>query len=438
MSLVPAVPAARWGSFALIRLNAFSFGVSGFLLAMDTVVLPVLVLAVAPDNFKNSYLALLGLSGLLVAAVTQPLVGRLSDRTRSPLGRRAPYLIWGIFWVCACLAGVRMAPDFWTLFGVWVFVQINLNIANGPGQALIRDLVPPERINAASSIKILLDAAGGVTLIFIAGTLIGLEAAPGVVDWRWLTLALLGVGLLAAGTVTCQTVLSRQPPPAASAADEPPQPARQRLNLEFSLFLLSRLLLMAAVFIFPTYGLYFVMDVVEVEQPAQVVAWMILAIGGALVLAAWLSGRVFDRLGRKPVALAGAVGAALATAALLAANGALAVVLTASVIGAAVGMLLSANWAMANELSDRQNAGLLMGIVNLATIGGAAAARTLGPFIDWLNRFSEDRGYYGLIALCAALFLLGALALLPVKAGQRRPAEGGTTAAGGEPPGGRG
>ena len=197
----------------LIRLNAFSFGVSGFLLAMDTVVLPVLVLAVAPDNLKNTYLAMLGISGLLVAAITQPLVGRLSDRTRSPLGRRAPYLIWGICWVCACLAGVRMAPDFWTLFGVWVFVQVNLNIANGPGQALIRDLVPPERINAASSIKILLDAAGGVTLIFIAGTLIGLEAAPGVVDWRWLTLALLGVGLLAAGSVTCQTVLSRQPPP---------------------------------------------------------------------------------------------------------------------------------------------------------------------------------------------------------------------------------
>ena len=145
---------------------------------------------------------------------------------------------------------------------------------------------------------------------------------------------------------------------------------------------------------------------------------------------------MFDRLGRKPVALAGAVGAALSTAALLAAGSALAVVITASVIGAAVGMLLSANWAMANELSDRQNAGLLMGIVNLATIGGAAAARMLGPFIDGLNRVSEDLGYYGLICLCAGLFLLGALALLPVKAGQRRPAESGATApaSGSEPP----
>jgi len=35
---------------------------------MDTVVLPIIVLTVAPDELKNTYLAILGISGLLMAA----------------------------------------------------------------------------------------------------------------------------------------------------------------------------------------------------------------------------------------------------------------------------------------------------------------------------------------------------------------------------------
>ena len=53
---------------------------------MDTVVLPVIVLTVAPEEFKNTYLAVLGISGLLMAAMVQPTIGRISDRTQSPLG----------------------------------------------------------------------------------------------------------------------------------------------------------------------------------------------------------------------------------------------------------------------------------------------------------------------------------------------------------------
>ena len=149
-----------WSSLALIRLNAFSFGVSGFILAMDTAVLPVIVLGVAPEALKNTYLAMLGMGGLLVAAVVQPLIGRFSDRTRSPLGRRVPYIGFGTAAVCGSLALVAVAPNFAALFAAWMFIQANLNVAYGPGMALIRDLVPRSRVGAASSLKILMDAAG--------------------------------------------------------------------------------------------------------------------------------------------------------------------------------------------------------------------------------------------------------------------------------------
>ena len=120
---------SRWSGFALIRLNAFSFGVTGFILAMDTAVLPVIVLSLAPESLKNTYLAMLGMGGLLVAAVIQPLIGRLRDRTRSPLGRRVPYIIFGVTVVCSSLALLALAPNWAALFGVWMFIQANLNIA---------------------------------------------------------------------------------------------------------------------------------------------------------------------------------------------------------------------------------------------------------------------------------------------------------------------
>ncbi|MBC8279172.1 MAG: hypothetical protein H8E48_00155, partial [Chloroflexi bacterium] len=83
----------KWSQWDLLKLNSFSFGITGFILAMDTVVLPVFVLTVAPDELKNTYLAVLGISGLVMAALVQPTIGRISDRTHSPLGRRVPFIL---------------------------------------------------------------------------------------------------------------------------------------------------------------------------------------------------------------------------------------------------------------------------------------------------------------------------------------------------------
>jgi hypothetical protein len=52
--------------------------------------------------------------------------------------------------------------------------------------------------------------------------------------------------------------------------------------------------------------------------------------------------------------------------------------------------------------------------VNLSTIGGAALPRLFGPGIDLLNHTADDLGYQALIGGCAAFFVAGALAILPV------------------------
>ena len=418
MSRASAQPS--WSSLSLIRLNAFSFGVTGFITAMDTAVLPVIVLSLAPESLKNTYLAMLGLGGLLVAAIMQPLIGRLSDRTRSPLGRRVPYIIFGTVVVCGSLVFLVLSPNLAALFATWMFIQANLNIAYGPGMALIRDLVPRYRVGVASSIKILMDAMGGLILITASAALIGQAAGSGLgpvpvyVNWEWAVYALLGTALAISVVVTCTTVLTRDPRRRARPVRRSEAASPRVLNRQFGLFLFSRLLLMTAIYSFPTYGLFFLRDVVEADNPAQTLSQMIPAIAGALAMAVFAAGWISDRIGHKPVVIAGAAAGAVSTSWLLLVDTTSGVLVTASIIGASAGALLSANWALANVLGDEQRAGTHIGIVNLSTIGGAAIPRLFGPGIDLLNHTSEDLGYTALIAGCAALFVVGAVALLPV------------------------
>ena len=59
----------------------------------------------APD-LPNTALGILGFIGLLVAMVVQPLVGVFSDRAKTKLGRRLPFIIGGAVLI---LAGIWLA-----------------------------------------------------------------------------------------------------------------------------------------------------------------------------------------------------------------------------------------------------------------------------------------------------------------------------------------
>ena len=414
----------KWNQWDLLKLNSFSFGITGFILAMDTVVLPVIVLTVAPDDLKNTYLAILGISGLLMAAAVQPTIGRISDRTQSPLGRRVPFIFWGTAFAAIGLIGVRLAPNFGVLFAVWIFIQANVNIAYGPGLALIRDCVPLNRIGMASSMKIMFDAAGGAAMIAVTGALIGKTGTS--VDWEWIALGILAFLMIMAVSITTVVVSRRElREPSNSQRSDVGSPLRSVLNPQMGLFLVSRLVMITSIASFQTYGLFFLRDSVGLENPAEALGRMILVIAGALAIAVYISGWVSDRVGRKPVVMVGAIGAAISTLWMLTADSSTHVLIIASVMGASVGVLLSANWALANELADEGQAGLHIGIVNLATIGGAALAKMLGPGIDALNRIPgrpDDFGYQVLIAGAAAFFVLGALLLMPLKTTRRESA----------------
>ena len=405
-----------WSILALLRLGAFGFGTTGFFVAMDAVILPVLVLGVAPEGAKNTFLGTLGLCGMMVAALVQPLVGLYSDQTRSALGRRVPYMLWGTTFVCLGLAGLGFISGFMTLLVLWLVVQANASIGYGPFQAVIRDLVPVHRIGVASSIKIQADAAGGVVLLAVSSTLLSRYNGPESAIWLWAALGLIGLVLISCVAISSITIVPRERTTLSPAVlRQRGLVPREPLHPQLIWFVASRFLMFSAIAVFPTYGLFFLRDVVKVDNPAQSLGTAVLAVGGALALSVYPAGWLSDRVGRKPVVMVGAIAAAVGSIAILTAESTIQVVGIASIIGAALGVVLSANWALANELGTSGREGQHMGIVNLATVGGVATAKLMGPVVDLINLATPIGGYTTLLIACSVFFVLGALLLLPLK-----------------------
>ncbi len=108
---------------------------------------------------------LIWLAGPFTGMVVQPLIGALSDKTKSRFGRRRPYLLGGALiasialWLfpnsgnIAHFVGLDIYPWAGLLIAaalIWV-IDACINIAQGPYRALIPDVIIPEQHSLANS-----------------------------------------------------------------------------------------------------------------------------------------------------------------------------------------------------------------------------------------------------------------------------------------------
>jgi MFS family permease len=90
-----------------------------------------------------SLIGLLANERSFVGAFVQPIVGRMSDRTRSPLGRRRPFFLVGVPLMSLSLMLLAFHPDFWLMLLLMTIGSFFLAVAMDPYNALMADLFPP-------------------------------------------------------------------------------------------------------------------------------------------------------------------------------------------------------------------------------------------------------------------------------------------------------
>jgi len=402
-----------------VKITLFGFALTALWQSLHTIILPLRLLDFVPEAQKNTYLGLLTLSGLFLAMLVQPIAGVISDRSGFRWGRRRPYILIGGIIALLIIPGIGLASGFAAIFIVYCLLQLSTNIAQGPFQAFIPDFVPQNKRGTASGVKALFEIVGGVILVYLASLFMDRYFAGEGSQWLWLVLGILAVVLL--GAMIATLVMVKEKPVTVgnrrtSLLAALYQTAREVLaNRDIVWFLASRLLVYMAFTTIQQFALYFLRDVIGVTNPAEATArFSIFAVVGMLIVV-WPAGYLSDRIGRKPITIASGILGALGIAIIAVSQEYGTILWAAAIIGIAIGAFNSTNWALATDLVARGEEARYLGIANMATAGGAALARAIGPAIDFFNNKSPGLGYNFMLMVCLAYFIVGAALVLKVK-----------------------
>ncbi len=90
-------------------------------------------------------LPLLWIAAPLTGLIVQPIVGYLSDRTWSGLGRRRPYFLAGAVLASLALFAFPNVPALWIAAGMLWVLDASINISMEPFRAFVGDQLPPSQ-----------------------------------------------------------------------------------------------------------------------------------------------------------------------------------------------------------------------------------------------------------------------------------------------------
>jgi Na+/melibiose symporter-like transporter len=403
-----------------VKITLLGFALTALWQSLHSIILPLRLLDFVAESQKNTYLGLLTLSGLFLAMFVQPLAGAVSDRSNLKWGRRRPYILVGGIIAALFIPGIGIAGKYATIFIVYCLLQIFSNVAQGPYQAFIPELVPPDKHGRASGVKGLLEITGGVALVYLASIFMDRYSSNGDSYNLWLVLGILIFVVLAALAATL--LLVREPPTGITRHQTPFLETLSLIfrkdiwtNHDFVWFLASRLLVFMAFTTIQQFALYYLRDVIGVTNPAEATArFSIVAVVGMLIVV-WPAGYLSDRIGRKLLTvISGMLGATgIGVIALSQEYGT--ILWAAGLIGIAMGIFNSTNWALATDFAPKSEEARYLGVANMATAGGAVLARLIGPGIDFFNNRDALSGYTFMLLVCLAYFVIGAVLVLKIR-----------------------
>jgi Na+/melibiose symporter-like transporter len=400
----------------LLVINVYWIGLSFMWNSLHPIILPAILLYLVPEDLKNSYLGLLTFIGLILAMVIQPISGAASDRWQSRWGRRRPLALIGTSLDFIFLALLAWSGNIAIVIVGYIGLQIVSNIAHGPMQGLIPDMVPEEQMGAASSVKNLMDMGGLIIVSLAAGRLL----SP---NDRYPTTIMIVVMAVLAISAAITFIFTKEKPTSEQAKNHNRISFNDIFQIDFSgnrnyfRLIASRFMFLIGIYGVQTFAQYFIRDVMQAPNPIQATGDLMAALALSLVACSLIGGWLSDRIGaRKVVAIASVIAAAGAFL-LIFAKDLATMTLYASILGAGIGFYLTSNWAFASKLAPKAEAGKFLGLTNLATAGASAMSKLAGIPIDIANNAIPGRflGYYGLFFFGGFFALISLLMLKKVE-----------------------
>ena len=146
-----AVPVqARFGNLRHAGLSAFWFGNFFMWQPLTTIVIQNQIDAVVPKANQGTAIGLAVSVGGLFAMAIPPIVGAISDRLSTPIGRRRPVMIGATLLTLPGLLILATASNYPQIIVGYGWVQFFFNAAGAAFAGIIPDVVPAQDFGRAS------------------------------------------------------------------------------------------------------------------------------------------------------------------------------------------------------------------------------------------------------------------------------------------------
>src|SRR6185436_2736878 len=146
-------PLARLATSALIRISLFWLGLTAIDGAVGASVASKIKFdGLAEPGGEGTALAIVGVLSFAFSVAVQPTVGAISDYTSTRWGRRKPYILIGALLDAVFLLGIASSNTLLSLAAFVTLLSFSTNVARGPFQGYVPDLVPAPQVGTASGL----------------------------------------------------------------------------------------------------------------------------------------------------------------------------------------------------------------------------------------------------------------------------------------------
>jgi MFS family permease len=388
-----------------LAINALWVGVHFQDAALMTILVPALLLVLAPANHTN-VLAALSTIAAVATAIVPPFAGAFSDSARRKGGDRR--LQTAIILAIDTLALLVMAQvsTIVGLTGAVVVATVALMSGSTVYQVLLPEIVPRRLWGTAAGFR------GAMTLV---GTIVGLVLAALLPARQALLVDAAGVALSA---ITLFFVPAS--PPYAPAGVNAGARIRDRWDLFVTL--IGRAWIVLGMTLLNTYVLFFFHDVLGIGNASFNTGLVAGAAMVGAVASSVAAGVLSDKLDRRLVVCLSGLPMTLAALGFALFPDPRVIFVFAAMFGLGYGGVFSVGWALAldavPELGDvARDLGMWGTLSNLPMV----IAPALGALIIAHGSTAAD-GYRSLFATASACFLLGSLTVLAVRNANGKPA----------------
>lgn len=366
------------------------------------------------DLDSANKVAILGIAGAVAAVggvISQPIWGLLSDRTRSRLGRRVPWIIGGIVGLALVILGLAAVDSVVFVVIFAGLIQVAYSMIAGPLSAIIPDRAPIARRGAF--------AALGSLGIFVGG-LAGVIVASQFVSRLPVGFAVLAV-VAVIGIPFTFLLRERKLDEVAPVVERVSwtQTLRgflvdPRKHPDFFWAFIARLVIIVGVWSVTSFQLYILDDYIGLGLKQANALFPVVSgiLGLAIIVALIPTGIISDRIGRrKPFVVAASLIVAAGTVIPIVLPTVPGALLSVAVIGFGLGTYLSVDQALMTQvLPDATgSAAKDLGILNIAQAGGQVISPLVASLVIGLA------GYPALYGFAAIMAVLAAIAIIPIK-----------------------